>query len=392
MSPDFRLNFELTNPTSFVSFEDTRFPIGLGGIRLFPNVNEHEVKLLANAMARKLHYFHLPIGGAKAGINSSDINDLYRFVNHKLIKSMLTGNNPNNLTFVTGPDLGTSEAEFQDALTLAGLDEFRRSGLLAQKSETHGLQLDNIVTALGCIESIKALIAYNGDLADSDRIRISIEGFGKIGTGIAALLQDNMDLVGVSTKFGSVYNTDGFSAKELLDAQKKHGDKFIYEISDNINSTAQLFEEPSDIIIPGARTEVITSTIAKSIINKSKPNYIVPVANFPYTDEGRQILERNKILCFPDFISSAGAVIAAITEFAEVGTEENATKLGRDAMNSEISDLLRSKKSHESIFMLAKNQSLVNKSALLKEVQNSKGSDMKEISTKFIEKYSPNLL
>ncbi|OLS19622.1 MAG: Cryptic catabolic NAD-specific glutamate dehydrogenase GudB, partial [Candidatus Heimdallarchaeota archaeon LC_2] len=89
-------------------------------------------------------------------------------------------------------------------------------------------------------------------------------------------------IVGISTRYGSIRNDEGFDISELIKLQNQFGDKLIDKF-DNVEVPEKLFEIPCDLLIPGARTGVLTEKIANSIINFSKPKAIVPVSNAPYT-------------------------------------------------------------------------------------------------------------
>jgi len=125
---------------------------------------------------------------------------------------------------------------------------------------------------------------------------------------------------------------------------------------------------------------------------------IVPTANFPYTDEGRHYLEQSKIICFPDFVSSAGAVIAAMTEFAEIGSEENALELVRKTIRKEVNNLLRPTQSQPEsseykIYDQAKLLSQKNLISIKQKLQvQSSSININTIAQSFIRKYVPELL
>ncbi|MHA2250078.1 MAG: Glu/Leu/Phe/Val dehydrogenase dimerization domain-containing protein [Candidatus Kariarchaeaceae archaeon] len=332
------------DPVGYIVIDDIRFPFSAGGIRLISGVNEKEVDELSKAMSLKLHSFELPISGAKGGVDSDNMEEFYNFIAKKEVKDLISGKSHHQL--ITGPDIGTSEEEYHRALRKAGLPELVRPGLLSKVSETFGLPFDNIITAYGAIVAAEEVLRVNKENDPLEGIRVAIEGFGKVGTGLAKLLNGRSKIVAISTRYGCITIENGhldqngeFKVYDLLKLQKEHGDRLIHKSGYTVHPTDYLFEVGYDLLIPGARTKVITSRIAQKII-KCKPRAIVPVANAPYTSEGLLMLEDAGILCFPDFISSAGAVIAAMLEFVGAGGEQEAMTLVGAAITWETRDLI----------------------------------------------------
>lgn len=362
------------DPEGYVHVDDSRFPLAIGGIRLISGVGKEEVKQLARAMSLKLHMFGFPMSGGKGGVASDNMDDFYRFISESQIKELISGKHKNDVQFITGPDIGTSENEYYIALERAGLKQFIRKGLLSNNSNVYGLPLDNIVTAYGAVVASEVLLQTRNLILGKDKINFVIEGFGKVGTGIAAILRGKANVVGLSTRYGSIRAENGFDIDELIKLQAQYGDHLVDKFHRK-QETQDLFEIPCDILIPGARTGVITKEIATKIIAIAKPIAIVPVSNAPYTKEGLKLLQENDIICFPDFVASAGAVIAAMIEFAEAGGEDEAMQLVRNAIAKETAELIdESNKAYDSlkfIYNVALDKSQKRKIEILESINSS---------------------
>ena len=217
---DYGFTITTQDPQGYVHIDDARFPIAIGGIRLINNLNKEEVKDLARAMSLKLHIFGFPMSGGKGGIASDDMQDFYKFISHPEVKELIAGQHVNKVQLITGPDIGTSEEEYYIALEKAGLQQFIRKGLLSNISTKYSLPLDNIVTAYGAIVASDVLLRTLDLNSETGNIRYVIEGFGKVGTGIAAILHGNANLVGISTQYGSIRDTDGFDILQLIALQQ----------------------------------------------------------------------------------------------------------------------------------------------------------------------------
>jgi glutamate dehydrogenase (NAD(P)+) len=343
---DFNRYTVVTN-SGFVSFVNLNFPIALGGIRLIQDVSVKEVELLALSMQMKLATFNLPISGAKAGCLGipndlemltqfiREIKELLKGISYNEFKKLSDFDSKSNLEnkfvnyyqLITGPDIGVSEDLFHQALIRNKLNNLARKGLLAQIHPKYQLPIDNLATALGVIvsseEIFRVLFSKTKNEDPLHHLNYVLEGFGKVGTGIATLLQHRANLIGFSNIHGCVItdvNSDfctsrGFEVKRLLELYSKFGDEFILKLGLPILPHEELFNITANLLIPGARTEVITKDIAISIV-QAGIKAIVPASNFPYTQEALSLLEA-EVVCFPDFIANAGAVIGAMIEISE---------------------------------------------------------------------------
>ena len=205
--------------------------------------------------------------------------------------------------------------------------------MLSQIYPNYGLPFDNIATGFSVVVATAEIFGILDGLITPDylsnKLNISttlqnktytLEGFGKVATGIAKLLENNCHLLAISTKLGMInYDPEnevcsefGFIPSKIIHLQSLYGDEFIFNTG-QIAKPEELFSIPCDFLIPGARTEVITEIVARKI-SGAKIKAIVPASNFPYTSEGLAHLESKGVVCAPDFISNAGAVIYSILE------------------------------------------------------------------------------
>ena len=357
--------------SGFVSFAHLDFPLAVGGIRMEPGVTALETEKLAISMALKLSTYMLPFTGAKAGINNrpydkqkldefiGEIAPLLKGINLQEINNKeweILGRLDNavstEITFVTGPDMGTSEEGFLDSLRNNNLAEIAREGLLSRNSESYGLPLDNVLTGYGVVVAIEETFSA---LETSDKNEdplhgksYCLEGFGKVASGIAALLDRRCKLKAISNRHGtivadkesSVCDGEAFDVELILDLFRKKGDDFIFETGLEIQPLDNLFEIPCDFLVPGTRVERINQDLARKI-EKAGTRAIVPSANFPFTYEGRKHLEKKGIMVIPDFVANAGAVIAAMLEFTTRPIEGKVEEAAMDLVHAAISNEMR---------------------------------------------------
>lgn len=259
-----------------------------GGTRLADGVTVAEVALLARAMTYKFAAFEIRIGGAKAGIRprllDSRSETMAAFVEEvsPLVESR---------RFLTSADLGTTHADFA-ALSGGTPSVF--------DAAVDGVPLEHLVTGRGVVA---AAAAWFGGV---DGRRVAIEGFGTAGGSVAReVVRRGGRVVAVSTIRGAIADGGGFDLEELFGARATHGDEFVHHLGRDVHLPRELHELPVDIIVPGARTGVYTPELAHRV----QAEVIAPAANVPYTKAGLDVLRSEGVVCLPDFVCNAGAVL-----------------------------------------------------------------------------------
>jgi glutamate dehydrogenase/leucine dehydrogenase len=90
-----------------------------------------------------------------------------------------------------------------------------------------------------------------------------------------------------------------------------------------------LFEAKCDVLIPGARPNVITEKNMGAI----KARVLVEAANIPMTPAVELAIASRGVTVIPDFVANAGGVISSYVEFIE-GTEQDMFTLVRDKITT----------------------------------------------------------
>jgi glutamate dehydrogenase/leucine dehydrogenase len=137
---------------------------------------------------------------------------------------------------------------------------------------------------------------------------VAIEGFGKVGGGVAReVSQRGGRVVAVSTVAGSISAPAGLDVERLLELRRIHGDDCITQYGLNVVQPTRLFAVEADVLVPGARPGAISGPVAESLA----PGVLVvaPAANVPYTRRGAEVLRGRGIAALPDFACNSGAVI-----------------------------------------------------------------------------------
>jgi glutamate dehydrogenase (NAD(P)+) len=277
---------ELAGLEAFVVIDHNLFPVSAGGTRMLPDVDLEEVARLARAMTWKHAAFHFPYAGAKAGVRFASGN------REALIAAYRRALEPYSEVFLTGPDMGTSPADFLD-------DPGEPLPLWAR--DYGGLGMDDLATGHGVKAAAEAGLARFGQTLEG--AAVAIEGFGKVGAGTAsACARAGARIVGVSTVHGLVADSAGLDVDELLTLRERHGDRFVEHASSPRLRREALFELECDVLVPGARPDSITVAVA----HRLRCAVVAPAANVPYAPGALDVLDRNGVVAIPDFMSNGG--------------------------------------------------------------------------------------
>jgi glutamate dehydrogenase (NAD(P)+) len=273
---------------AFVVVDHDQFPISAGGTRMLPDVDVDEVARLARAMTWKFAVWRVPYSGAKAGV---------RFAGgerDEVMAAYRRALEPYREVFLTGPDMGTSPADFSGELE-------GPPPLWAQSYE--GVDMDDLATGHGVKAAAEAALAHGGrSLAGA---AIAIEGFGKVGAGLAlASARSGARIVGVSTVDGLLADPDGLDVGELLSLRERFGDGLVAHGPVPVRPREELFDLDCDVLVPGARPDSITREVAARL----RCSVVAPGANVPYGPGAVEELHRRGVIAVPDFVANAGGI------------------------------------------------------------------------------------
>jgi glutamate dehydrogenase/leucine dehydrogenase len=291
---------ELSSVPGFVVFDLPGAPHSAGGTRLAPDVSVAEVALLARAMTYKFAALGARMGGAKAGVRGDPADRAGKAV---LMARFCAEIAPlaDAGRLLTGPDMGTAEEDF------APLRE-NQAAPAAISAVVDGVPFEDLLTGYGVAAAAEAALAARWG-GGWDGRSVAIEGFGKVGGGVAReVTRRGGRVVAVSTVAGCLADSAGLDVDRLLALRWAHGDACVLQYGRPAGPPRELFTEvEADVVVPGTRPAVISGWTAARL--PAGVRVVAPAANVPYTARGADVLRRRGIVALPDFVCNAGGVI-----------------------------------------------------------------------------------
>jgi glutamate dehydrogenase (NAD(P)+) len=287
-----------------------------GGLRIAADVTAERLREAARTMTLKYGWAGLPVGGAKAGIlvpNGTKELDRTLMIRNfgRAIEPFLTSGR-----YVPGEDMGSTVDDIKVLLRAAGLHPKPWSLMFAASG---------LYTGVGVCAAALATAAVL-DLPAKD-LRVSIEGFGTVGSSAARRFhQAGAKVVAVSTIKGGLYDENGLDVPALLSLRRRHGDDCVlrYEKGEALKSTS-LVAVPAHVFCPCGVMHSITMENVGSV----RAGIVCPGANVPATDEAQTVLEERGVAFIPDFVANCGGVMGSSMSRAGLQRDEVAAIVAR---------------------------------------------------------------
>jgi len=309
-----------TKMEGIVVIDNTAIGPAKGGVRLVPDITVDEVYGLARAMTWKNALAGIPFGGAKSGIkapgNAPNKAALVAAFAEKIAPLV-----PSH--YVPGPDMNIGENEmaiFQDVIGTP-------KAATGKPADRGGLPHELGSTGFGVFLSTE--VALEHAKIPMSSATVAIEGFGNVGTfTMKFLTEKGAKVVAVSDSKGTAYLEGGLDYHTMMQVKKKKGTVTAYPGA-KILPVADLFAMKCDVLIPGARPNVIRADNMHSI----KARVLIEAANIPMTPDIELSLVKKGIVIVPDFVANAGGVISSYVEFIG-GSEQEMFKIVREKITT----------------------------------------------------------
>jgi glutamate dehydrogenase (NAD(P)+) len=147
-------------------------------------------------------------------------------------------------------------------------------------------------------------VAADAATGGLDGKRVLIEGFAEHGPALAAAVAARgATIVGISTTAGVQLNAEGLDASELREGWAANGPGLVGEDAD---AAWKIFGADADVLFAGSKMGAINHDTA----GKLNVGAVVPHAAIPYTARALAVMTKNDIVAVPDFVSTAGPLLA----------------------------------------------------------------------------------
>ncbi|GAB6174833.1 NAD-specific glutamate dehydrogenase [Paradesulfitobacterium aromaticivorans] len=284
-----------------------------GGTRFHPQETLDDVKALALWMSVKNALNGIPAGGGKGGV-ICDPSELSCTEKERVCRAYVRAVAPmlGTRTDYPGADVGT-DSEMMSWM----LDEWEQihglnhepTAISGKTVVLGGSQGRPQATGLGvCLSVREALRLQDRSL---EGVKVAVQGYGKVGSWAARLLQDEgAVLVAAGDFYGSIYNPQGIDAYKLDEFVQSTGSVLSYPQTQKLDSSTDVLFVECDVLIPAA----IQSTITADNHHKIQAKLIVEGANGPVTPAAETELLKQGVIIIPDILANGGGTSIAYLE------------------------------------------------------------------------------
>jgi glutamate dehydrogenase (NAD(P)+) len=285
-----------------------------GGIRYSPKTDLDEVRALAMWMTWKSAIVNIPFGGAKGGVlcdpKVMSLSELERLTRRYTTEiSILIGPE----TDIPAPDVNTNPQVMAWIMDTYSMHRGSTvSAVVTGKPVSIGGS-EGRVEATGrgiAIVAVEAAQQMGLPIAGS---KVVVQGFGNVGSIAArSFYERGAKVIAVSDAIGGLWNPNGLDIPALLECSHHEGTLTAHKGGEPI-SNEELLELPTDLLIPAATENQITTANAHRI----QARIIIEGANGPTTPAADRILYDRGIFLVPDVLANAGGVVVSYFEWVQ---------------------------------------------------------------------------
>ena len=297
-----------------VQHDNARGPMK-GGLRYHPEVDDDEVRTLAQLMTWKTAVVDLPYGGAKGGIavdpRSLSKAELERLT-RKFVDQIHDMVGPDS--DIPAPDMGTNSQVMAWFMNQYQKHHgFQPACVTGKPLELHGCEGREEATGRGVV-IIADRLFHKLDQSLAGKT-VALQGFGYVGSFTAKFLfERGARVVAITDVRGGVKDPlgRGLDIPQLLEYARTNNGVQGFPGTEPL-SNEELFSQPVDLLIPAALGGQLTAQTAPLV----KAKYIIEAANDPTTPEADEIFAKNGVTVVPDILANAGGVTVSYFEWVQ---------------------------------------------------------------------------
>lgn len=315
---------KLENVDAFVVRDlDTEAP-AIGIVRSAPKILQGGAKELARSQTYQLAVLEMQMQGASSGVNAAPEarDDAMAAYCTELLPAVESG------SLMLDAAKGVSGDQLEPLTAADNRSDVR---LRDVDGITNGAHL----TGLGAVAAASASTSLDG-------AKVAIEGFDDVGLAVArAASRAGAKVVAISTAVGTALSADGFDVDLLGASLRDQGEGLINILADEELPFWRVLGAEADVLFVGSKAGFIDHKNSENI----KASTVVPSGPIPYTTKGALTLERRGVTVLPDFVTTAGGLLAGFPETDDQAALETAvtariTSLIESALAGEKSPIL----------------------------------------------------
>jgi glutamate dehydrogenase (NAD(P)+) len=283
-----------------------------GGIRYHPNADLEEVRALASLMTWKTALLDVPFGGAKGGI-AVDPTAMTSSELQRMTRRYASG-----IAHVIGPyrdipapDMNTNAqtmAWFMDAYSAR--EGYTPAIVTGKPISLGGQPGREPATGRGVVYVLEAYAKEHG--IDLVGLPVVIQGFGNVGSWAAReAAEKGCRIVGVSDRFGGVYQEKGLDVADLLRCVADGGGVQDCQGDHDVVTNEELLVAPCAVLIPAALDEQLHGDNAGQV----QASVVIEAANYPTTPNADKVFADRGVTVVPDILANAGGVTGSYFEW-----------------------------------------------------------------------------
>lgn len=303
-----------------------------GGLRFHSDVHLDDVKSLAFLMTMKCSLVRVPFGGGKGGIkvNPRELSpDELMRLSRRFTSAIAANIGPDY--DIPAPDVGTNAqimawiADTYVNISASNRDVNPSAVVTGKPLEVGGSLGREKATGQGVVDVIKEMLPEIG--IPIKGMRVSILGFGNVGSWAGKILQDlGARVIAVADHTGALRNDEGIDCHAMADYCARNGGLAGFEKSAETTATGgnastggtpisldEFYETPVEVFIPAALEQMIKEREAAMINAK----VIAEAANAPITPAGDRVLQQRGIEILPAILCNAGGVVVSYFEWVQ---------------------------------------------------------------------------
>jgi glutamate dehydrogenase (NAD(P)+) len=286
-----------------------------GGIRFHPQVDIEEFRALAATMTWKTALTGVPFGGAKGGVDCDparltrpELEQLTRLLTQRIDKVLGPSRD------VPAPDVNT------DAQVMAWMmDEYGKAHgytpmiVTGKPVALEGSLGRDAATGRGLLYVFREAARATG--LDPSGATAAIQGFGKVGSWLARLLEEEgAKVIAVCDLSGAIRCEPGLDTRGLSDHVGGGASLSSFE-GEGVEaiSVEEFLATACDVFVPAALGGMVNAGNAARL----ECRMVLEGANGPTTPEADSILAERGVTVVPDLLANAGGVVVSYFEWAQ---------------------------------------------------------------------------